>query len=43
MAHAEATFSADVMKDPSTEATLMGGKFIMMCGRMVVEKWLMKL
>jgi hypothetical protein len=27
MAHAEAAFSADVTKDPSAEATLMGGKF----------------
>jgi hypothetical protein len=27
MAQAEAAFSADVMKDPSAEATLMGGKF----------------
>jgi hypothetical protein len=27
MAHAEAAFSTDVMKDPSAEATLMGGKF----------------
>jgi hypothetical protein len=27
MAHAEAAFSMDVMKDPSAEATLMGGKF----------------
>ena len=25
--HAEAAFSADVTKDPSAEATLMGGKF----------------
>jgi hypothetical protein len=27
MAQAEATFSTDVTKDPSAEATLMGGKF----------------
>jgi hypothetical protein len=27
MAQGEAAFSADVMKDPSAEATLMGGKF----------------
>jgi hypothetical protein len=27
MAHAEAAFSADITKDPSAEATLMGGKF----------------
>jgi hypothetical protein len=27
MAQAEAAFSADVTKDPSAEATLMGGKF----------------
>jgi hypothetical protein len=27
MAHAEAAFSADVTKDPSAEATLMGRKF----------------
>jgi hypothetical protein len=27
MAHAEAAFSVDVTKDPSAEATLMGGKF----------------
>ena len=27
MAHAEAAFFADVTKDPSAEATLMGGKF----------------
>jgi hypothetical protein len=27
MAHVEAAFSADVTKDPSAEATLMGGKF----------------
>jgi hypothetical protein len=27
MAHAKAAFSADLMKDPSAEATLMGGKF----------------
>jgi hypothetical protein len=27
MAHAEAAFSTDVTKDPSAEATLMGGKF----------------
>jgi hypothetical protein len=27
MARAEATFSADDTKDPSAEATLMGGKF----------------
>jgi hypothetical protein len=27
MAHAEAAFSMDVTKDPSAEATLMGGKF----------------
>jgi hypothetical protein len=27
MAHAEAAFSADVTKDPSAEATLLGGKF----------------
>jgi hypothetical protein len=27
MAHAEAAFSTDVAKDPSAEATLMGGKF----------------
>jgi hypothetical protein len=27
MAQTEAAFSTDVMKDPSAEATLMGGKF----------------
>jgi hypothetical protein len=27
MAHAKAAFSTDVTKDPSAEATLMGGKF----------------
>jgi hypothetical protein len=27
MAHTEVAFSADVTKDPSAEATLMGGKF----------------
>jgi hypothetical protein len=27
MAHVEAAFSVDVTKDPSAEATLMGGKF----------------
>jgi hypothetical protein len=27
MAQAEAAFSTDVTKDPSVEATLMGGKF----------------
>jgi hypothetical protein len=32
IAQAEAAFSIDDMKDPSSEATLMGGKFIMMSG-----------
>jgi hypothetical protein len=43
MAQAEVAFSADVTKDPSAEATLMGGKFYMMSGWMVAERWLMKL
>jgi hypothetical protein len=32
MAQAEAVFSVDDTKDPSTEASLMGGKFYMTSG-----------
>jgi hypothetical protein len=42
LAQAEAAFSVDDTKDPSTEASLMGGKFSLTSGKMAVEKWLMK-
>jgi hypothetical protein len=43
MAHVEAAFSTDVTKDPSAEATLMGGKFYNDVWENGAKKWLMKL
>jgi hypothetical protein len=43
MAPAEAAFSTDVTKDPSAEATLMGGKFYNDVWENGAKKWLMKL
>jgi hypothetical protein len=43
MAQAEATFSVDDTKDPSTEAHLMGGRFYNDIWVMVAERWPMKL
>jgi hypothetical protein len=42
LAQAEAAFSLDVTKDPSTEASLIGGKFSLISEKMAAEKWLMK-
>jgi hypothetical protein len=38
-AQTEAAFSVNDTKDPSAEATLVGGKFIMMFGLTVSENW----
>jgi hypothetical protein len=42
LAQAEAAFSVDDMKDPSTEASLIGGNFLLISGKMAAEKWLME-
>jgi hypothetical protein len=42
LAQAEAALSVDVTKDPSAEASLIGGKFSLISGKMAAEKWLMK-
>jgi hypothetical protein len=42
LAQAEAAFSVDNTKDPSAEASFLGGKFPLTFGKIVAEKWLMK-
>src|SRR5687767_12662497 len=42
LAQAEAAFSVDDTKDPSAEASFMGGKFFTDYGKMAAEKWLTK-
>jgi hypothetical protein len=40
--HTEAAFSIDDTKDPSAEASSIGGKFSLISGKMVAEGWPMK-
>jgi hypothetical protein len=42
LAQAEAAFSIDDTKDPSAEASLIGGKFSLIFGKMAAEGWPMK-
>jgi hypothetical protein len=42
LAQAEAAFSADDKKDPLVEASLIGGIFLLMSGKMAAEGWPMK-
>jgi hypothetical protein len=42
LAQAEAAFSVDDAKDPSAEASLIGGIFLLISGKMAAKKWLMK-
>jgi hypothetical protein len=42
LAQAEAAFSIDDTKDPSAEASSIGGKFSLISGKMVAEGWPMK-
>jgi hypothetical protein len=42
LAQAEAAFSIDDTKDPSAEASLIGGIFLLISGKMAVEGWPMK-
>jgi hypothetical protein len=42
LAQAEAAFSVDDTKDPSAEASLIGGIFLLISGKMAAEGWLMK-
>jgi hypothetical protein len=42
LAQAEAAFSIDDTKDPSAEASLIGGNFSLTSGKMAAEEWLMK-
>jgi hypothetical protein len=42
LAQADAAFSVDDTKDPSAEASFMGGIFLLTSGKTVAEKWLTK-
>jgi hypothetical protein len=42
LAQAEAAFSVDDTKDPSAEASSIGGKFSLISGKMAAEGLLMK-
>jgi hypothetical protein len=42
LAQAEAAFCVDDTKDPSAEASLIGGIFLLISGKMAAEGWLMK-
>jgi hypothetical protein len=42
LAQAEAAFSIDDTKDPSTEASSIGGIFLLIYGKMAAEGWPMK-
>jgi hypothetical protein len=42
LAQAEAALSVDNTKDPSAEASLVGGIFLLTSGKMAVEGWPMK-
>jgi Ribonuclease G/E len=42
LAQAEVAFSIDDMKDPSTEASSIGGIFLLISGKMAAEGWPMK-
>jgi hypothetical protein len=42
LAHAEAAFSIDDTKDPSAEASLIGGKISLISGKIAAEGWPMK-
>jgi hypothetical protein len=42
LAQAEAAFSVDDTKDPSAEASLIGGIFLLISEKMAAEGWLMK-
>jgi hypothetical protein len=42
LAQAEAAFSVDDTKDPSVEASLIGGKIFIDIWEMAAEKWLTK-
>jgi hypothetical protein len=42
LAQAEAAFSVDDTKDPSAEASLIGGIFLLISGKIAAEGWLMK-
>jgi hypothetical protein len=42
LAQAEAAFSVDDTKDPSAEASLIGGIFLLISRKMAAEGWLMK-
>jgi hypothetical protein len=42
LAQAETAFSIDDTKDPSAEASSIGGKFSLISGKMVAEGWPMK-
>jgi hypothetical protein len=42
LALAEAAFSVNDTKDPSAEASLIGGIFLLIFGKMVAKGWLMK-
>jgi hypothetical protein len=43
LAQAEAALSVDDTKDPSAEASLVGGNFLLTSGKMAVEGWPMRL
>jgi hypothetical protein len=42
LAQTEAAFSVDDTKDPLTEASLIGGNFLLISGKTTAEEWLMK-
>jgi hypothetical protein len=43
LAQAEAALSVDDTRDPSAEASLVGGNFLLTSGKMVAEGWPMRL